>query len=112
MAKRAGVSRSSVSRLWRAFELKPHRQETFTLSTDDFFVEKNSGHSRAVYEPTRPCCGPVWTRNPQSERCNGRSRCYPSTSASAFRGLKPTPDGTTNLFAALDHVTGEVIDEC
>jgi transposase len=40
MAKRSGVSRSSVSRLWRAFKLRPHREDTFTLSTDDFFVEK------------------------------------------------------------------------
>jgi transposase len=40
MAKRAGVSRSSVSRIWRAFKLKPHREDTFTLSNDDFFVEK------------------------------------------------------------------------
>jgi transcriptional regulator with XRE-family HTH domain len=40
MAKRSGVSRSSVSRLWQAFKLRPHRHDTFTLSTDDFFVEK------------------------------------------------------------------------
>lgn len=35
-----GVSQSSVSRIWRALNLKPHRQETFRLNTDDFFVEK------------------------------------------------------------------------
>ena len=40
LAKKLGVSQSSVSRVWRAFKLKPHRQETFRLSTDDFFVEK------------------------------------------------------------------------
>src|SRR5258708_16775685 len=40
MAKRAGVSQSSVSRVWRAFQLKPHRRRTFSLSTDEFFVEK------------------------------------------------------------------------
>ena len=40
LAKKIGVSQSSVSRVWRAFELKPHRQESFRLSNDDFFVEK------------------------------------------------------------------------
>jgi len=40
LAKKLGVSQSSVSRVWRAFKLQPHRQSTFTLSTDDFFVEK------------------------------------------------------------------------
>src|ERR1043166_2558227 len=40
MAKRTGVSQSSVSRIWRAFQLKPHRHRTFTLSNDNFFVEK------------------------------------------------------------------------
>src|SRR5215471_17369679 len=40
LAKRVGVSQSSVSRVWRAFQLKPHRRRTFTLSNDEFFVEK------------------------------------------------------------------------
>lgn len=40
MAQRCGVSRQMVSRVWRAFGLKPHRSETFTLSTDPLFVEK------------------------------------------------------------------------
>jgi transposase len=40
MARRCGLSRQTVSRIWRAFGLKPHRSETFTLSTDPLFVEK------------------------------------------------------------------------
>jgi transposase len=40
LAAKLGVSQSTVSRVWRAFRLQPHRQDTFTLSTDDFFVEK------------------------------------------------------------------------
>ena len=35
LAKKLGISQSSVSRVWRAFRLKPHRQETFRLSTDE-----------------------------------------------------------------------------
>jgi transposase len=40
MAKAAGVSTSTVHRIWRAFSLQPHRTETFKLSTDPQFVEK------------------------------------------------------------------------
>lgn len=40
MAKRAGMSQTAVSRIWRAFGLRPHRAETFKLSTDPAFVDK------------------------------------------------------------------------
>jgi transposase len=40
MAERSGLSKSSIGRIWRAFELKPHRAETFKLSTDPLFVDK------------------------------------------------------------------------
>jgi hypothetical protein len=40
MARQSGLSVSTVQRIWRAFGLKPHRQETFKLSTDPDFVAK------------------------------------------------------------------------
>ena len=40
MAREAKLSQTAVSRIWRAFGLQPHRQETFKLSTDPLFVEK------------------------------------------------------------------------
>jgi transposase len=40
MAEASGMSQTAVSRIWRAFGLKPHRQETFKLSSDPQFVEK------------------------------------------------------------------------
>ena len=40
MAKASGLSTSSVQRIWRAFGLKPHRQDTFKLSTDPEFGAK------------------------------------------------------------------------
>jgi len=40
MAKATGMSQSAVSRIWRAFGLKPHLTETFKLSTDPLFIEK------------------------------------------------------------------------
>ena len=40
MARESGLSQTAVSRIWRAFGLQPHRQETFKLSSDPLFVEK------------------------------------------------------------------------
>ena len=40
MAKAAGVSHSTVQRIWDAHGLQPHRVKTFKLSTDPAFVEK------------------------------------------------------------------------
>ena len=40
MAREMGMSQTAVTRIWRAFGLQPHRQETFKLSTDPLFVEK------------------------------------------------------------------------
>jgi transposase len=40
MASASGLSQTAVSRIWRAFGLQPHRQETFKLSTDPQFVAK------------------------------------------------------------------------
>ena len=40
MSRHAGVSPATVQRIWHAFGLKPHLQETFKLSTDPHFVDK------------------------------------------------------------------------
>ena len=42
MADRSGLSKATIGRIWRYFGLKPHRAETFKLSTDPLFVEKSS----------------------------------------------------------------------
>jgi transposase len=40
MAKKSGLSSSTIGRIWRAFELKPHRSDGFKLSSGPLFVEK------------------------------------------------------------------------
>ncbi|MDH6630658.1 transposase [Streptomyces sp. LBL] len=40
MAEHSGLSKSTVGRIWRKFQLKPHLTDTFKLSTDPLFVEK------------------------------------------------------------------------
>lgn len=40
LAQQCGLSRSTISRIWRAFSLQPHRTETFKLSKDPLFTDK------------------------------------------------------------------------
>ncbi|GAB1334113.1 hypothetical protein ACE1SV_07030 [Streptomyces sp. E-15] len=40
MAAATGMSQSTISRIWRAFALAPHRAQTFKLSTDPLFIDK------------------------------------------------------------------------
>src|SRR6266566_4229304 len=40
MAARTGLSKSTIGRIWKKLDLKPHLQDSFKLSTDPFFVEK------------------------------------------------------------------------
>ena len=42
MAKAAGFAPSTIHRIWKAFNLQPHRTETFKLSTDPLFVERRA----------------------------------------------------------------------
>jgi hypothetical protein len=43
MAREAGLSQTAVSRIWRAFGLRPHRSESFKLSTDPFALQGDLG---------------------------------------------------------------------
>ena len=40
MSEASGLSATTVRRIWKAFELKPHRVETFKRSNDPQFIEK------------------------------------------------------------------------
>ena len=40
LARQLGMSQNTISRIWRAFTLAPHRSETFKLSTDPHFIDK------------------------------------------------------------------------
>ena len=59
MAKEVGLNQSAVKRIWQAFGLQPHRQETWKLSKDPQFVEKVHDIVRAVPEPARAGGGAV-----------------------------------------------------
>src|SRR3974390_1891770 len=113
LAGQAGVSQSSVSRLWRAFQLKPHRRRTFTLSNDDFFVEKVRDIVGLYMSPPDHAVVLCLDEKTQVQALERHQPLLPMTFGQPERYTHTyVRHGTTNLFAALDVATGKVIGEC
>jgi transposase len=113
LAKRIGVSQSTVSRVWRAFNLQPHRVKTFRLSNDPLFVEKVRDIVGLYMNP--PTHAVVLCVDEKSQ-IQALERSQPLLPMRPGQPERRTHDyrrhGTTTLFAALDVATGEVIGEC
>jgi transposase len=113
LANQAGVSQSSVSRLWRAFQLKPHRRRTFTLSNDDFFVEKVRDIVGLYMRPPEHAVVLCLDEKTQVQALERHQPLLPMTFGQPERYTHTyVQHGTTNLFAALDVATGKVMGEC
>jgi transposase len=112
MARDAGLSQTAVSRIWRAFGLQPHRQETFKLSSDPLFVEKVRDIVGLYLDP--PIKAMVLCVDEKSQ-IQALDRTQPLLPLAPGIPERRTHDyarhGTTTLFAALDIATGEVIGE-
>ena len=113
LAKKIGVSQSSVSRAWRAFKLKPHRRKTFTLSTDDFFVEKVRDIVGLYMNPPDHAVVLCIDEKSQVQALERKQPILPLVFGQPERATATyARHGVTNLFAALDVATGNVIGEC
>jgi transcriptional regulator with XRE-family HTH domain len=72
MAKATGMSQSAVSRIWKAFTLKPHLVDDFKLSPDPQFIDKSKTSSACTsIRPTPQLCS-ASTRRPRSKRSIAR----------------------------------------
>jgi transposase len=113
MAAATGYSQSSISRIWRAFALAPHRSDTFKLSTDPLFIEKvRDVIGLYLAPPERALVLSV----DEKTQIQALDRTQPMLPMRPGQVERHTHDyerhGTTSLFAALDVATGEVIGEC
>jgi len=110
MAKQTGLSQPTISRIWRAFGLQPHRQETFKLSSDPLFVAKTRDIVGLYLDP--PVKAMVLCVDEKSQ-IQALDRTQPVLPLAPGVPERRTHDymrhGTTTLFAALDIATGEVI---
>ena len=110
MAERSGLSKSSIGRIWRAFELKPHRADTFKLSNDPLFVEK-------VYDVVGLYINPpeaaVVLCVDEKSQIQALARSQPALPMMPGMPERRTHDylrhGTTSLFAAFDIADGSVL---
>jgi transposase len=112
MAREMGMSQTAVTRIWRAFGLQPHRQETFKLSSDPLFVDKVRDIVGLYLDP--PLKAMVLCVDEKSQ-IQALDRTQPMLPLAPGIPERRTHDymrhGTTTLFAALDISTGEVIGE-
>src|SRR3954469_6209598 len=110
MAERSGLSRSTIGRIWRAFELKPHREDGFKLSNDPMFVEKVHDVVGLYVHP--PEAAVVLCVDEKSQ-VQALARSQPAFPMMPGMPEKRTHDyvrhGTTSLFAALNTADGTVI---
>jgi transposase len=112
MAKRCGFSQSTVSRIWRAFALQPHRVETFKLSKDPLFIEKVRDIVGLYLNPPDKALVLCVDEKTQIQALDRTQPVLPLRPGQAERRTHDyTRHGTTTLFAALGAKTGKVIGE-
>ena len=113
MATRCGLSQSTVTRIWRAFGLQPHRTETFKLSPDPLFVDKVRDIVGLYMDPPERALVLCVDEKSQIQALDRTQPLLPMRPGQVER---PTHDyvrhGTTSLFAALNAKTGEIIGQC
>ena len=113
MAKAAGVSLTSVQRIWKAHGLAPHRIRTFKLSNDPKFAAKVRDIVGLYVDP--PAHAVVLSVDEKSQ-IQALDRTQPGLPMKKGRAGTMTHDykrhGTTTLFAAFDVLEGKVIGRC
>ena len=110
MAKATGMSQTSISQIWRAFNLQPHRSESFKLSTDPLFVDKVKDIVGLYLDPPERAAVICVDEKSQIQALNRYQPILPMMPATPERRSHDyVRHGTTSLFAALDMTTGKVI---
>ena len=83
MAKEAGLSHTSIRRIWTAFGLQPHREERFKFSSDPLFVEKvRDTVGLYLSPPNRTLVLSVDEKRAKFRRFINHNRFYPRCRAS------------------------------
>jgi transposase len=112
MAAATGMSQSAVSRIWRAFALKPHQVETFKLSPDPQFIDKVRDIVGLYLNPPEAAVVMCVDEKAQIQALDRSAPVLPLMPAVPARQSHDyIRHGTTNLYAALDLASGKVIAE-
>jgi len=113
MADQTAISKSTVQRWFNAFGVQPHRQRTFKLSNDPFFVEKVRDIVGLYLNPPDHA---VVLCVDEKTQIQALQRSQPMLPMGLGYVSGVTHDyirhGTTTLFAALDVATGAIVTKC
>jgi transposase len=112
MARRSGLSKSTIGRIWRKFDLKPHLQDSFKLSTDPLFIEKVVDVAGLYHNPPEKA---VVLCVDEKSQVQALDRSQPVLPMMPGMPERRTHDyarhGVTSLFAAFNIIDGTVISD-
>lgn len=112
MAKATGLSRMTISRIWHAFGLQPHRSETFKLSKDPLLIEKVRDIVGLYVNPPEHAVVLCFDEKSQIQALDRTQPLLPMRPGQVERRTHDYErHGTTSLFAALDLKTSRVISQ-
>jgi transposase len=110
MAKEVGLTQSAVHRIWRAFGLQPHRQETWKLSKDPLFVDKVRDVVGLYLNPPERAVVLCVDEKSQIQALDRTAPILPMLPGTPERATHDyRRSGTSSLYAALDLATGQVL---
>ena len=110
MAAATGMSQSAISRIWRAFGLKPHLVETWKLSADPQFIEKVRDIVGLYLDPPGKALVLAVDEKSQIQALDRTAPILPMLPTTPARMTHDyVRHGTTSLFAAMDIASGSVI---
>jgi transposase len=110
LAREVGLTQSAVHRIWRAFGLQPHRQQTWKLSRDPQFIDKVRDVVGLYLNPPERAvvlCVDEKSQIQALDRTAPILPMLPGVPERATHDYKRA--GTSSLYAALDLTTGQVI---
>ena len=110
LAAELGMSQSAVSRIWRAFGLQPHRQDSWKLSRDPQFIDKVRDVVGLYLDPPEAAVVLCVDEKSQIQALDRTAPIFPmmpGTPARATHDYRRA--GTSSLYAALDITSGRVI---
>jgi transposase len=110
MARRSGLSRSSVGRIWRKFDLKPHLADSFKLSSDPLFIEKVVDVVGLYHDPPDKAVVLCAAGKSQIQALDRSQPVLPMMPGMPERRTHDyARNGITSLFAAFNIADGTVI---
>lgn len=112
LAERHGISHQTIAEIWRAFGLKPWRQDEFKISPDPELIEKIRDLVGLYLSPPVAAAVFALDEKPQIQALNRSAPILPMLPTTPQKATHDYErNGTLDLFAALEIATGKVITD-